>query len=204
MNKTIAPLGLTKPKANIGFLSQADARHVLLDLDDPALNLLTDFYLTPAISVLSTTQIDNALTQMICSRVRLLFVVDAGFKLLGVVSSYDIQGEKPLRYLQSRDCRIGICSREDILVQDIMTPLPKWKVVSYDQLIHATVANVVMTFKELGQKHLIVVDSVKGRSGGQVVRGLISLTTLERALGTNVETTNVANSFAEIKHELAT
>jgi hypothetical protein len=85
-----------------------------------------------------------------------------------------------------------------------MTPLQKWKVVSYDQLAHATVADVVMTFKELGQKHLIVVDSVKGRSGGQVVRGLISLTTLERALGTNVETTNVANSFAEIKHELAT
>lgn len=201
---TITPLDLSKPKPNIGFLMQADARNILLDLDDPALNLLTDFYLTPAISVLATTQIDNALTQMICSGVRLLFVVDAGFKLLGVVTSYDIQGEKPLRYLQSRDCRIGICAREDILVQDIMTPLHRWKVINYDQLIHATVANIVLTFKELGQRHLIVVDGVKGRSGGQVVRGLISLTTLERALGTNIESTKVANSFAEIKHELVT
>ena len=201
---TISPLDLSKPKPNIGFLMQADARNILLDLNDPALNLLTDFYLTPAISVLATTQIDNALTQMICSGVRLLFVVDAGFKLLGVVTSYDIQGEKPLRYLQSRDCRIGICSREDILVQDIMTPLHRWKVINYDQLIHATVANVVLTFKELGQRHLIVVDGVKDRSGGQVVRGLISLSTLERALGTNIESTKVANSFAEIKHELVT
>ena len=201
---TISPLDLSKPKPNIGFLMQADARNILLDLDDPALNLLTDFYLTPAISVLATTQIDNALTQMICSGVRLLFVVDAGFKILGVVTSYDIQGEKPLRYLQSRDCRIGICAREDILVQDIMTPLHRWKVINYDQLIHATVANVVLTFKELGQRHLIVVDGVKDRSGGQVVRGLISLTALERALGTNIESTKVANSFAEIKHELVT
>ena len=201
---TNTPLDLSRPKPNIGFLMQADARNILLDLNDPALNLLTDFYLTPAISALATTQIDNALTQMICSGVRLLFVVDAGFKLLGVVTSYDIQGEKPLRYLQSRDCRIGICSREDILVQDIMTPLHRWKVINYDQLIHATVANVVLTFKELGQRHLIVVDGVKGHSGGQVVRGLISLSTLERALGTNIESTKVANSFAEIKHELVT
>jgi CBS-domain-containing membrane protein len=197
------PLRLGKPKANIGFLAKADTRNVLLDLDDPALDVLTDFQLTPAISVLAATQIDNALTQMICSGVRLLFVVDAGFKILGSVTSYDIQGEKPLRYLQSRDCRIGICSREDILVQDIMTPLHKWKVVNYDQLVNATVADIALTFKELGQRHLIVVDSVRGRHS-QIVRGLISLTTLERALGTNIESTRIANSFAEIKHELAT
>lgn len=203
MNTNNTPLRLSKPKANIGFLMKTDTRNVLLDLDDPALDLLTDFHLTPAISVLAATQIDDALTQMICSGVRLLFVVDAGFKILGAITSYDIQGEKPLRYLQSRDCRIGICSREDILVQDIMTPIHKWKVINHDQLIHATVADVALTFKELGQRHLIVVDSVRGRNG-QVVRGLISLTTLERALGTNIESTKIANSFAEIKNELAT
>ena len=60
-----------------------------------------------------------------------------------------------------------------------------------------------MPGKDLGQKHLIVVDSARGRNA-QIVRGLISLTTLERALGTNIESTKVANSFAEIKHELAT
>ena len=139
---------------------------------------------------------------MIVSGVRLLFVVDASFKILGSITSYDIQGENPLRYLQSRDCRIGICSREDILVQDIMTPVQKWKVIKYEQLYHATLANVAMTFKDLGQRHLIVVDSVSGRNG-QVVRGLFSLTTFERALGTNIDSTGVANSFAEIKHELA-
>jgi hypothetical protein len=84
-----------------------------------------------------------------------------------------------------------------------MTPIHKWKVINHDQLIHATVADVALTFKELGQRHLIVVDSARGRNG-QVVRGLISLTTLERALGTNIEPTKIANSFAEIKHELVT
>jgi CBS domain-containing protein len=202
-SNTNTPLRLITPKANIGFLTQSDAPDFLLDLGDPALDLLTDFRLTPAISVLATTQIDNALTQMIGSGVRLLFVVDPGFKILGSISSYDIQSEKPLRYMQSRDCRIGICSREDILVRDIMTPAHKWKVIDYDQLLHATVADVALTFKDLGQKHLIVVDSARGRNA-QIVRGLISLTTLERALGTNIESTKVANSFAEIKHELAT
>lgn len=199
---TTSPLRLSKPKANIGFLMKTDSRNILLDPNDQALNLLTDFHLTPAISVLAATQIDDALTQMICSGVRLLFVVDAGFKILGTITSYDIQGEKPLRYLQSRDCRIGICSREDILVQDIMTPVHKWRVINYAQLVRATVADVAQTFKELGQRHLIVVDSARGHNG-QIVRGLISLTTLERALGTSIEPTKVANSFAEIKHELA-
>ena len=203
MNSNDTALRLSKPKANIGFLMKADARNVLLNLDDPALDLLTDFHLTPAISALAATQIDHALTQMICSGVRLLFVVDAGFKILGSITSYDIQSEKPLRYLQSRDCRIGICSRDDILVQDIMTPVHKWRVINYDQLVHATVADVALTFKDMGLRHLIVVDSVRGRIG-QVVRGLISLTTLERALGTNIESTKIASSFAEIKHELTT
>ena len=203
MDANSTPLRLSKPKAGISFHMKTEAHNIPLDLDDPALELFTDFQLTPAISVLAATQIDDALTQMICSGVRLLFVVDAGFNILGSITSYDIQGEKPLRYLQSRDCRIGICSRGDILVQDIMTPAHKWKVIYYDQLNHATVANIALTFKELGQRHLIVIDSARGRNA-QTVRGIFSLTTLERALDTSIDSTKVANSFAEIKHELVT
>jgi CBS domain-containing protein len=204
MNTNNTPLRLSKPKATIGFVTKADTRNSRLELDDPALDLLTDFYLTPAISVLAAAQIDNALTQMISSGVRLLFVVNAGFKILGAITSYDIQGEKPLRYLQSRDCRIGICLREDILVQDIMTPVHEWKVIKYGQLVHATIRDLALTFKELGRKHIIVVDdAVVGDRNGQVVRGLLSLTTLERVLGTSIDSTKIANSFAEIQHELA-
>lgn len=199
---TNIPLKLYKPKSNVGFIDKTASRNLLLEATDPALNLLTDFRLTPAISVLATTQIDQALTQMICSRVRLLFVVDPVFSLLGAITSYDIQGEKPLRYLQSRDCRIGICSRDDILVQDIMAPVNEWRVVNYQQLINATIADLILTFQELGQRHLIVVEPMRGRNG-QTVRGLISLTDLERALETSIQPVNVAESFAEIRRELA-
>lgn len=197
------PLRLNKPKSNIGFPMKTNTKNSLHRLDDPALFLFTDFYLTPAISVLAVMQIDNALTKMIVSGLRLLFVVDSAFNILGSITSYDIQGERPLRYLQSRDCRIGICSRNDILVQDIMTPVQRWKVIKYGQLANATVANVVQTFKDLGQRHLIVVDSVNRRNG-QILRGLISQTSLERALGTSINSIDVADSFAEISHELAT
>ena len=200
---TYTPLSLYKVQPNISFINKSDSAKALLSPEDLALNLLTDFHLTPAISALAATQIDEALTQMICSGVRLLFVVDAGFKILGSITSYDIQSEKPMRYLQSRDCRIGICSREDILVQDIMTPLYKWKVINYSQLTNATIADVAATFKELGQRHLIVVEPVNGHNA-QVVRGLVSLTDLERAIGKSFEPVKVANSFAEIKGELAT
>lgn len=202
MNRN-APLRLERPRADIGFLMTNDTENDLLNLADPALRLLTDFYLNPAISVLATTQIDHALTQMIVSGVRLLFVVDVEFRILGSITSHDIQGDKPLRYMQSIDCRIGQCSREEILVQNIMMPVQRWEVINYDQLSTATIADIVLTFKEQGTRHIIVVDSVKGRPG-QVVRGLLSLTTLERALGTNLEPMTVAKSFSEIKHELVT
>jgi CBS-domain-containing membrane protein len=198
-----APLRLSKPGADVGFLMKNDTKEVLLNLADPALRLLTDFYLTPAISVLATTPIDHALTQMIVSGVRLLFVVDVEFNILGAITSHDIQGDKPLRYMRSIDCRIGQCSREDILVEHIMIPVQRWEVINYDQLSNATLADIVLTFKEQGTRHIIVVDSVRGRPG-QVVRGLLSLTTLERALGANLEPMKIARSFSEIKHELVT
>ncbi len=42
-SNTNTPLRLITPKANIGFLTQSDAPDFLLDLGDPALDLLTDF-----------------------------------------------------------------------------------------------------------------------------------------------------------------
>ena len=137
---------------------------------------------------------------MIYSNVRLFFVVDKEFNILGSVTSYDIQSEKPMLFLQSRDCRIDTCSREDITVQDIMTPVHQWPVVNYNFLPYATLGDVVETFKGLGQRHLVVVESP--RQGTQVVRGLFSASVLEKVLDMHIETAEPAKSFAEIQHAL--
>jgi CBS-domain-containing membrane protein len=194
------PLTLSIPQNSIRLIRTPDQNPTLLSLDTPALEIMTDFSRTPAISILAAIQIDKALKQMIYSSVRLFFVVDRDFNILGSVTSYDIQSEKPMLYLQSRDCSIDSCSREDITVQDIMTPVQQWRVINYSVLPYSTLGDIAETFKELGQRHLVVVETP--RLGSQVIRGLYSASVLEKVLDMHIETTEPAKSFAEIKHAL--
>jgi len=198
---TYTPLTLSSPKDILSLLRTPDRNTPLLSLTTPALELITDFSRTPAISILAATQIDNALNQMIYSNVRLFFVVDRDFNILGSITSYDIQSEKPMLFLQSRDCRIDTCSREDITVQDIMTPVHKLRVLNYNVLPYATLGDIVETFRYLGQRHLIVVETSRDRDA-QIVRGLFSATALERVLGTSIDTAEPAKSFADIQRKL--
>jgi len=173
-----------------------------LGLDAPALELMTDFYRSPAISVPADLQIDAALDRMIYSGVRLLFVVGSDFEVLGDITSYDIQGEKPMHYLQSQDCTINTCSRTDISVQNIMTPVSTWHVLRYESLEHAAVGDIVETFKNLRQRHLVVMQTRK--DGVQTVRGLFAASTLESALGHPVDIDDTVSSFSDIERALAT
>ncbi len=196
-----SPLSLSKPNSDLHLIRIPDQNTRRLSPDTPAIELLTDFNRTPAISVLATTQIDKALNQMIYSSVRLFFVVDRDFNILGSITSYDIQGEKPMLFLQSRDCNLDSCSREDVTVQDIMTPVNHWLVLDYRLLPYASLGDIVETFKGLGQRHLVVVEN-PGHQGGQIIRGLFSATVLERTLGIQIDTSEPAKSFAEIQHAL--
>jgi len=180
------PIPLNNANNRISLFNASKENVPLLGLDAPALNLMTDFTRTPAITVADSTKIDTALDQMIFSGVRLLFIVDADFTLLGLITSYDIQSEKPMLYLQSKDCKIGTCSRDDITVKDIMTPLTAWQILNYQDVMEVSLGNIVETFKSAGRRHLLVQDS--SPDGKKLnVRGLFSVTAFERALGITIE-----------------
>jgi len=169
----------------------------------PALMLMTDFQGKPPLTVTASTHIDTALEHMINAGVRMLFVVDAESNLLGSITSYDIQGEKPMLYMQSQDCRIGICSRSDIEVQDIMTPVTRWKTIRYASLVDATLNDISNTFQSLGLHHIIVTEPLAGKDTA-IVRRIFSLTDLERALGESYTVSETADSFFEIERALNT
>lgn len=60
---------------------------------------------------------------MIHAGVRLLFVTGRDSRLTGLVTSNDIQSEKPIRHMQEVECVDQTCSRREIQVKDIMTPV---------------------------------------------------------------------------------
>ena len=169
---------------------------------DRALAVMTDLRQRSPVTVRHDLAIDAALAEMIRAGVRLVFVLDQAQRLVGLVSSYDIQGEKPLRFLQSLGCTHKTCRHDDVRVGDIMEPLGAWQVLALADVAHATVGDIVATLESSGRTHLVVVEP--GQGPAQVtVRGLFSATQVSRQLGTRVETLQTAVTFAEIEAALS-
>src|SRR5277367_3318660 len=71
-----------------------------LDPGDPAVYAITDFTRDYPITVDAERQIDDALNEMIHLGVRALLAAKSQ-RLVGLITSYDIQGERPMQFLES-------------------------------------------------------------------------------------------------------
>jgi len=178
-----------------GLLRPACVLPERVGLDNPALDVMTDFRRLTAFIATPGDTIQQAEQRMIRRKVRLLFVMDGEDRVAGLITSTDIHGEKPLQVVQSRGIR-----RDEVLVADIMTPVERLEAVDYDDIAHARVGHVLETLKARGRQHALVIENANGQL---MVRGLLSLSQLCKQLGINVETTEVANTFIEIEQQLA-
>ena len=156
----------------------------------PALEAMTDFAQVDAVRVAPGVPIDAAVERMKAAGVRLLFVSSATDELVGVITSNDIEGEKPVRF--QHEMGVG---RGEVLVRDIMTPRDRLDVLQLDDVQRARVGDVVATLRHLGRQHALVVESVGGR---ERVRGLFSASRIGRQLGMTIEVGETAHTFAEI------
>jgi hypothetical protein len=177
-------------------------------LKSPAVDVMTDFTHVRPRTTRPDAPIDTALENMKRVGVRLLLVEDADRKVIGIISSYDIQGEKPIKLVQ--ESRI---SRSEIRVSDIMTPHLEIEALHMLSVRNAQVGHIVATLHALEQRHLLVVqfEEANGElaeggtmpamgAGTQVVRGLFSSTQLVRQLRIDVdEIMTPAHSLAEMQ-----
>lgn len=166
-----------------------------VDTEDPALEVMTDFRRVRAITVPVSVSMEFAAQRMRANRVHLLLVTDENNLVLGLVTSTDIEGDKPVRLVHDRGLR-----RDEITVGDIMTPRERLEVIDYDEVMHARVGHVVATLQAVGRQHAMVVD--RDAQGRQRVRGLFAASQLGRQLGTPIQTVEIARSFAEIETAL--
>jgi CBS-domain-containing membrane protein len=149
-------------------------------LTDPAMRIVTDFTREPPMTVTEDRLIDDALRDMILSGVRALVVV-RGDRVSGLITSYDIQGERPLQLL-----RTSTYTRHDeIEVRHIMTPWDRVPKLDWRSVRAARVHDVATAFASVCATHLVLVEHVE--PGETFVRGLLSRTRLERQLGHSIE-----------------
>ena len=163
-----------------------------VSLDDSAIQVMTDLNEITPFKIEPTATIDAANVKMIACGVRLLFVTDTENNLLGIVTAKDILGEKPVMYLQEHGGK-----REDIIVQDIMTPKAKLDVLRFKDIKRATVGDVIETLKTLGRQHTLVEEITE--KGSSVIRGIFSTTQISRQLGVTIEPTALAKTFADVE-----
>jgi CBS domain-containing protein len=146
------------------------------DPQDPALTVMTDFRERTSVTVSDTAMIDEALEHMRHTAVRCAFAIDGQSRIVvGLITAYDILGEKPLQYMQS-----AAIARGDVLVRDIMQKVSEWHVADIKQIERANVAAVLDMFVRKRLTHVPVMET--SETGEQRLRGLLSAAKVKRLL----------------------
>jgi CBS domain-containing protein len=147
-----------------------------LEPGDPAIYAITDFKRDYPLTVEPERQIDDALTDMIHLGLRALLVAREQ-RLVGLVTSYDIQGERPIQFLQSSN----YSRHQDVRVMHIMTPWDELLALDWESIESARAGELLALFQRTNLTHVLVVE-VDRKTSRSVVRALASRARLLRQL----------------------
>lgn len=175
--------------------AESDGTKSTVSLEDNSTSVLTDFTRVRPFTITPTATIGETNHKMIACGVRLLFVTQNDQNLLGLITYNDVFGEKPLQYVQEHG---GL--HEDVLVQDIFTPLEKLEALDHGDVLKARVGDIVETYKSSSRQHILVVKT--GQDGLQRVRGMFSSSHIEKLLNTKLQSGARAHTFADLERAL--
>ncbi len=147
----------------------------LLRPGDPVLRVMTDFARHEAFTVAEDRPIDDALDDMFRLGVHALLTT-RGEQMTGLVTSEDIQGERPRRLIGGRPNP----DRGPIRVRDVLTPWAELPAIGYETAQQARVSDLLEIFGEANFSYLLVLESAA--DGPVFVRGLICRAWLQRRL----------------------
>ena len=166
-------------------------------LHEPAIVVMTDFNEMTPYSIEPTASMDTANDKMMACGVRMLFVTDNTGSLLGLVTTTDTLGEKPLKYLKEHGGK-----REEILTQEIMTPHEQLLTLHMSDVQSASVGDIVETIKEFGRHHILVAEPLTDEPG-ESIRGIFSTSQISRQVGFTIDLVERATNFAEVGKTLS-
>jgi signal-transduction protein with cAMP-binding, CBS, and nucleotidyltransferase domain len=195
MGVEIKTLPLVKISKNLPCIKpEADKNPVTGD--HPAIEVMTDFEIINPVKIEPFNSIDTALDRMKIMGVRLLLVTDEADYISGVITSYDLQSEKSVRYTEDTGIK-----HKDITVEMIMTPIHDTPAVDLDYVRQSLVKHVINTLKDLDRPHILVIENTK--SNKQKIRGLFSSSQISKVLGRKIyEPLHASRSLAELKQKI--
>jgi CBS-domain-containing membrane protein len=161
-------------------------------LDSPAIEVMTDLSRVPAITIEPSASVATANDYMVTRGVRSLFVIAPDRHVIGLITTTDILGERPVRVGQARGVR-----RHELSVADVMTPIEAVVAMRMEDVRAAKVGHIVASLKQAGRHHELVAES--GSDGGARIRGMFSSSQIARQLGIPLQISELAQTFAEIE-----
>lgn len=160
---------------NVEHLVQPTEFHEIT-IQSPALHIFTDFKQHVPQVIDADTSADQAAYLMQKSHVRMLLAVDTQEELLGTLSKHELDSQH-LQIMQNH----GI-DRQELTVRDLMIPRTQQKVMKYEDLINASIADVLDTLQKNGKMHCLVVDQKQHQ-----IRGIIAASDIAKRLHMAVE-----------------
>jgi CBS domain containing-hemolysin-like protein len=196
MDRYYMPLKLHRVSGVVGYVRPTQELPGRVTLESPAIMTMTDLRQVTALTVEPHVSIEWALERMRGGGVRLLLVTNQDGDVVGLITSHDIQGNKPLQLL--RETRVR---RAEIRVRDIMTPKSELDCIDLAEVMVASVGHVLETLRRVGRHHALVCEC-DHNSGVSSIRGIFSANRLSQQLGITFEPIEVASTFAEMESAL--
>ena len=194
MTLRFTPVPMAPLTSMVGFFRPRQELPEKVLLHTPAILVMTDFRQTPAVTVEPGVSIEWALQRMKDCGVRMLLVCNPRHQVLGMITTTDIQGEKPLRLGAEYARRYS-----EITVREVMTPSDQLDVIAIEDVLKASVGEVADTMRRVGRRHALVLDFDR-HTRSHAIRGLFSLSQICRQLGQPMEDmVEVATTFAKME-----
>jgi len=193
MTHEITTIPVVKVKSGI-TCDSPNPEEISITENDPAISVMTDFKETLAVTIETEANLASALQKMKAHGIRLLLVTGEQDQIIGVLTAYDIQSEKPVQY----GAENGITVNE-IQANMLMTPLEQTPAFDFEFVSQALVRHVIHTMRELERPHTLVIET----KNGQRIRGVFSTSRISKLLGRPVyQPLHAAHSLADIQHEI--
>ena len=189
--QSLPTVNLTKHTPYVHAGEQPEITHI----DDSALDIMIDFKTVKAITISQTAPIADARAKMQACGIHMLLVTDQEDGVIGLITSEDILGEKPVLAAQEK-----FISRAEVKVSMILVPAEQVIAIEYSVLQLAKVAHIIQTLHQNKQHYALVIDTDTDKT---IVRGMFSLSQISKQLDKNIlDDFLPASTLAELNRKI--
>lgn len=146
----------------------------VMRLEDPALSVMTDFTQSPPKTIQENAPIDQAFNVMKTHGAHLLFAIDSNNRPIGLITSEDLLGERPIRIQEEHRT-----PRSKILVNALMTTLQDIPALDIETVNHFKIGNIINTVKSHHCHYALV---IKSSGDQQFIRGIFTSSQISQQL----------------------